>query len=181
MDFLDAVFISFWHQIEVFIDKFSLWSLNLSPEDTKCNFWFWVLVPTVGTVYWSFFEFLLTPSWPSKVGLFSAQFPLIIKEEFLRPTAWRLCVSVANYQGSHMCRLGYDRVIHPPPMKFFLSQSSSPWKLLDTPGPKIPYLGHFSGLSGVSGNTWQLPGVSRGMTGVSKKNFPAGKFFFWQG
>ena len=50
MDFLDAVFISFWHQIEVFIDKFSLYSLNLSPEDKKYNFRFWVLVPTVGTV-----------------------------------------------------------------------------------------------------------------------------------
>ena len=50
MDFLDAVFISFWHQIEVFIDKFSLWSLNLSQEEKKLNFRFWVLVPTIGTV-----------------------------------------------------------------------------------------------------------------------------------
>ena len=49
MDFLDAVFISFWHQIEVFIDKFSLYSLNLSPEDKKYNFRFLVLVPTIGT------------------------------------------------------------------------------------------------------------------------------------
>ena len=54
MDFLDAVFISFWHQIEVFIDKFSLYSLNLSPEDKKYNFRFWVLVPTIGTVNWIF-------------------------------------------------------------------------------------------------------------------------------
>ena len=50
MDFLDAVFISFWHQIEVFIDKFSLYSLDLSPEDKKYNFRFLVLVSTIGTV-----------------------------------------------------------------------------------------------------------------------------------
>ena len=50
MDFLDAVFISFWHQIELFIDKFSLYSLNLSQEDKKYNFRFWVLVPIIGTV-----------------------------------------------------------------------------------------------------------------------------------
>ena len=51
MDFLNAVFVSFWHQIEVVIDKFSLYSLNLSPEDKKYNFRVWVLVPTIGTVH----------------------------------------------------------------------------------------------------------------------------------
>ena len=61
MDFLDAVFISFWHQIEVFIDKFSLYSLNLSPEDKKYNFRFWVLVPPLGTVqrHFSMVKFVL--------------------------------------------------------------------------------------------------------------------------
>ena len=65
MDFLDAVFILFWLQIEVFIDKFSLYSLNLSPEDKKYNFRFWVLVPTVGTVqyliYWIHSGFRIHP------------------------------------------------------------------------------------------------------------------------
>ena len=50
-----AILWTFWmqflYQIEVFIDKFSLYSLNLSPEDKKYNFRFWVLVPTIGTVH----------------------------------------------------------------------------------------------------------------------------------
>ena len=65
-------------------------------------------------------------------------------------------------------------------MNFFFANDTSEG-FLDTPGPKIPYLGHFSGLSGVSGNTWQLPGVSRCIQVYPKKNFSGRrpeKFFF---
>ena len=62
MDFLDAVFISFWHQSEVFIEKFSLYS-NLSPDDKKCNFRFWVLVCTIGIVYYDFTNAKQILSW----------------------------------------------------------------------------------------------------------------------
>ena len=81
---------------------------------------------------------------------------------------------------SHTCRLGYARGSQPPPEIFF-SQLPPTWKLLDTPGPKNHTLGHFSGLSGVSGNTWQLPGVSRCIQVYPKKNFSGRrpkKFFF---
>ena len=58
----------------------------------------------------------------------------------------------------------------PPPEIFFLQKDTS-GDFLDTPGPKKTHLGHFSGFSGVSSNTWQLPGVSRCILGVSKKKF----------
>ena len=53
------------------------------------------------------------------------------------------------------------------PHENFFSQKDTSEDFLDTPGPKKTYLGHFSG-------------VSRCMSGVSKKNFQAkaGKFFF---
>ena len=72
----------------------------------------------------------------------------------------------------HTCRLGYDRVNHPPHENFF-SQKDTSEDFLDTPGPKKTYLGHFSSFSGVSSNTWQLPGVTWCMSCVSKKNFTA--------
>ena len=89
---------------------------------------------------------------------------------------------IGGIKQHHTCRLGYHRVNHPPHENFFLQKDTSE-DFLDTPGPKIPYLGHFLGLSGVSGNTLQLPGVSRCIQVYPKKNFSAEgqKIFFSDG
>ena len=60
-----------------------------------------------------------------------------------------------------------------PPENFFSSKDTSR-DFLDTPGPKKTHLGYFLGFSGVFSNTWQFPGVSRCISGVSKRP----EFFF---